>query len=341
MTDLGYYCFDIGNNLKSIKILVGESVVILQKNKPLVSIGLPVFNNEKTLERSLNSLLDQDYENIEIIVSDDKSSDRSAAILKRYASTNSHLKVDNNEKNIGSHLNLFKVLGLAKGKYFVWASGDDYWYPTFVSTLMKALLENEGAIVAMCAIKRVWENGSRQEIATFSGNTGSERYSNFELAKSIIISRDKHGQFTKNNLFIHGVLEKNKFYKSIKSYPGLFKERLLLCQLALAGKFIFVDKVLFEKSVSTLFKERNPNDPHSLMMNERFQLVKDSYKLTRSLIFSEIISFSNKFMTFPLVSIFIFNQKNMGLLRRAKRIKQKLKSILPESIREFFRKGSV
>jgi len=316
-------------------------VVILQKNKPLVSIGLPVFNNEKTLERSLNSLLDQDYENIEIIVSDDKSSDRSAAILKRYASTNSHLKVDNNEKNIGSHLNLFKVLGLAKGKYFVWASGDDYWYPTFVSTLMKALLENEGAIVAMCAIKRVWENGSRQEIATFSGNTGSERYSNFELAKSIIISRDKHGQFTKNNLFIHGVLEKNKFYKSIKSYPGLFKERLLLCQLALAGKFIFVDKVLFEKSVSTLFKERNPNDPHSLMMNERFQLVKDSYKLTRSLIFSEIISFSNKFMTFPLVSIFIFNQKNMGLLRRAKRIKQKLKSILPESIREFFRKGSV
>jgi len=316
-------------------------VIILQEKKPLVSIGLPVFNNEKTLERALDSLLDQDYENIEIIASDDKSSDKSASILKRYASTNPHLRVNNNEKNIGAHLNLYKVLKLAKGKYFVWASGDDYWYPTFFSTLIKSLLENKGAIVAMCATKRVWEDGSRLEIATFSGNTGSEGYNNFELAKSIIISRDKQGQFTKNNLFICGVFEKSKFCKSIKSHPGVFKERLLLCQLALAGKFVFVDKVLFEKTVNTLFRERNPTDPHSLMINERFQLAKDSYRLTRSLIFSEIIPFSNKFKIFPLVSTFIFNQKNIGLRRRAKRIKQKLKSILPESIREFFRKGSV
>jgi glycosyltransferase involved in cell wall biosynthesis len=315
--------------------------MILQEKKPLVSIGLPVFNNEKTLERALDSLLDQDCENIEIIASDDKSSDKSASILKRYTSTNPHLKVYNNEKNIGAYLNLLKVLKLSKGKYFVWASGDDYWYPTFVSTLIKALLENKGAIAAMCAVKRVWEDDSRQEIATFSGNTGSEGYNSFDLAKSIIISRDKQGQFTKNNLFIHGMLEKSKFYKSIKSYNLPFKERLLLCQLALAGKFIFVDKVLFEKSVSALFRERNPNDSHSLMLNEKLPLVKDSYWLTRSLIFSEIIPFSNKFKIFPLVSIFIFNQKNIGLRRRAKRIKQKLKSILPESIREFFRKGSV
>ena len=193
----------------------------------------------------------------------------------------------------------------------------------------------------MCATKRVWEDGSRAEIAAFSGSTGSKRYNNFELAKSIIISRDEHGQFTKNNLFIHGVLEKNKFYKSIKSYKCPFKERLLLCQLALAGKFVFVDKVLFEKRVSVLFRERNPNDPHSLMVNERFPLVKDSYWLTRSLICSEIISFRNKFKIFPLVIIFIFNQKNVGLRKKAKRIKQRLKSIFPESVREFFRKGNV
>jgi len=315
--------------------------VIVQEKEPLVSIGLPVFNNEKTLERALDSLLYQDYENIEIIVSDDKSLDKSASILKGHAPTHPHLKVNNNEKNIGAYLNLLKVLKLSKGKYFVWASGDDYWYPTFVSTLIKALLENKGAIAAMCATKRVWEDGSRQEIAIFSGNTGSEGYNSFDLAKSIIISRDKQGNFTKNNLFIHGMFERIKFYKSIKSYNLPFKERLLLCQLALAGKFIFVDKVLFEKRVSSLFRERNPNDSHSLMVNERLPLVKDSYWLTRSLLFSEIIPFSNKFKIFPLVITFIFNQKNIGLRRKAKRIKQKIKSILPESIIEFFRKGSV
>jgi glycosyltransferase involved in cell wall biosynthesis len=312
--------------------------VILQGKKPLVSIGLPVFNNEKTLERALNSLLDQNYENIEIIASDDKSIDKSAFILKRYASSNPRLKVNNNEKNIGSHRNFLKVLNLLKGEYFFYASGDDYWYPSFVSTLIHALLENKGAVVAMCATRRIWEYESRVEITTFSGNTGSEGYNSFDLAKSIIISRDKDGQFTKNNLFIHGIFVKDKFCKSLKSYPGLFKERLLLCQLALAGKFVFVDKVLFEKTMSKLFREKNPNDPYSLMLNERFQLTKDSFRLARSLLFSEIIPFKNKFKIIPLVIIFIFKQKNIGLLRRAKRIKQKFKTILPKSIRDYFSK---
>jgi len=316
-------------------------VQILREEKPLVSIGLPVFNNEKTLERALDSLLDQDYENIEIIVCDDKSLDQSASILKRYAPAHSRLKVYYNDQNIGAHRNLLKVLKPSKGKYFVWASGDDYWHPTFVSTLIKALLENKGAIVAMCATRRVWEDGSRQEVATFSGNTGNEGYNSFELARSIIIHRDKRGNFTKNNLFIHGMFERIKFYKSIKSYNLPFKERLLLCQLALAGKFVFVNKVLFEKRVSALFRERNPNDSHSLMLNERFPLVKDSYWLARSLIFSEIVPFSNKFFIFPLLGTFILSQKNSGLRRKAKRIKQKIKSSLPESILEFFRKGSV
>jgi glycosyltransferase involved in cell wall biosynthesis len=310
--------------------------VNLQEKQPLVSIVLPVFNNEKTLERALDSLLDQDYGNIEIIASDDSSRDNSTSILERYASTNPHLKVNSNQKNIGSYLNFFKVLSLSKGKYFFLASGDDYWYPTFVSTLIKALHENEGAVVAMCATKRIWEYDSRTEITTFKGNAGNEGYTGFDLAKSIIVSRDKQGQFTKNNLFIHGIFQKDIFCKSLKSYPGLFKERLLLCQLALAGKFVFVDKVLFEKRVSKLFREKNPNDPYSLMLNEPFQLTKDSYWLARSIIFSEIIPLKNKYMVIPLVIIFIFRQKNMGLLRRAKRIKQKFKSILPESIRDFF-----
>ena len=306
-------------------------MAVFSENKPLVSIGLTIYNNEETLERALNSLVNQDYDNIEIIASDDKSSDNSTSILERYASTTLHLKVNNNESNIGGYRNLLKVLKLSKGKYFVWASGDDYWYPTFVSTLIKALLENEGAIVAMCATRRVWEDGSRLEIASFPGNIGREGCSTFVLAKSIITSRDKYGEFTKNNFFIQGVLEKKKFYKSIEAYSYLFKERLLLCQLALAGKFVFVDEVLFEKSVKTLFHERNPNDPFSLMMKERFQLFKDTYWLARSLTFSDIIPFNSKFMIFPLVSIFIFN----GLRRRLRKIGKNLKSTVRESILKF------
>lgn len=311
------------------------------QNNPLVSIGLPVFNNEKTLERALGSLLSQDYGNVEIIASDDKSVDGSASILARYASANPHLKVHNNAENIGSHNNFFKVLGLAKGKYFFYASGDDYWHPAFVSTLVKALTENRGALVAMCATKRIWKNDARIETTTFAGNNGVEGFSSFELAKALIVSRDKNGRFTKNNLFIHGIFERSHFCRSLQSYPGLFKERLLLCQLALAGKFIFVDEVLFEKSMSTLFRERNPDDPYSLMLRERFQLTKDSCRLARSVVFSEIIPFWKKFSIVPLIVIFIFKQKNIGLNRRAKRIKQTIKGALPAALMKFFRNTSV
>ena len=57
----------------------------------------------------MDSLLDQDYGNIEIIASDDQSSDKSASILKRYAFRDPRLKVNNNEKNIGAHKNFLKA----------------------------------------------------------------------------------------------------------------------------------------------------------------------------------------------------------------------------------------
>ena len=54
-------------------------------NLPLVTIGLPVYNGEQWINQAIDSLIDQDYENIEIVIADDQSTDNTAKICKKYS----------------------------------------------------------------------------------------------------------------------------------------------------------------------------------------------------------------------------------------------------------------
>ena len=107
--------------------------------KPLVSIGLPVYNGEKFLGRAIDSLLAQDYANIELIISNNCSTDGTGAICERFASTDSHIRYSTRERNMGASANWEWVLGQAQGAYFMWAAHDDFWKPAFVSTLVDEL----------------------------------------------------------------------------------------------------------------------------------------------------------------------------------------------------------
>ena len=72
-----------------------------QMNSPLVSIGMPVFNGEKSLARALDALLEQDYSNIEVIVSDNGSSDRTPEICQEFLKKDSRVKYYHSPKNLG------------------------------------------------------------------------------------------------------------------------------------------------------------------------------------------------------------------------------------------------
>ena len=84
---------------------------------PLVSIGLPVFNGEKSLSNALNSLLKQDYANLEIIISDNGSTDRTSQICKDFMQKDSRIKYYRSSENRGSNWNFNRVFELSSGKY--------------------------------------------------------------------------------------------------------------------------------------------------------------------------------------------------------------------------------
>ncbi len=94
-----------------------------------VSVGMPVFNGERYLEGALESLLGQTYENFELVISDNGSTDRTAAICKSYAARDERVRYLRQEKNRGASWNFNKVYLEANAPFFRWASYDDLCEP--------------------------------------------------------------------------------------------------------------------------------------------------------------------------------------------------------------------
>jgi GT2 family glycosyltransferase len=92
---------------------------------PLVSIGVPVYNGERLLRRTLESLLAQTYAHLEIIISDNASTDGTEAIGREFAARDTRVQYVRNDRNIGAIPNFLRTLALATGKYFTWTAADD------------------------------------------------------------------------------------------------------------------------------------------------------------------------------------------------------------------------
>lgn len=92
--------------------------------KPLVSIGMPVYNGEKYIRQALDSLLAQDYGHFELIISDNASTDGTPEICREYAARDSRIAYYRNQENMGAAWNFKRVLDLAAGEYFMWLPHD-------------------------------------------------------------------------------------------------------------------------------------------------------------------------------------------------------------------------
>lgn len=117
------------------------------KTQPLVSIGMPVYNGEKTIERALDSLIAQNYSNLEIIISDNASTDATEDICKRYVQKDSRVSYNRTKKNFGGIWNFNKVFETSTGDYFMWAAADDERELSFVSACLERLMQYPEAVV--------------------------------------------------------------------------------------------------------------------------------------------------------------------------------------------------
>jgi glycosyltransferase involved in cell wall biosynthesis len=120
----------------------------MTENKPLISLGVPVFNGEDYLQEALDSLLAQSYTNLEINICDNASSDRTEEICRLYCAKDRRIHYHRNSRNLGLLPNWRRTLDLASGDYFMWAAHDDYWSSNYLETLLECLLSHPNAVLA-------------------------------------------------------------------------------------------------------------------------------------------------------------------------------------------------
>lgn len=111
-------------------------------NEPLVSVALCTYNGEKFLAEQLESLINQSYRNLEIIITDDRSSDRTWEILNFFANRDQRVILIQNEKNLGYVKNFEKAIYLCKGQYITLCDQDDVWDTNKIKLLVDKVKDN-------------------------------------------------------------------------------------------------------------------------------------------------------------------------------------------------------
>lgn len=119
----------------------------------LISIVLPVYNGERFLRESINSILSQTYSNWELLILDDCSTDKTPDICKEYAQQDSRIKYIRNESNLRLPRNLNKGFSLAKGTYLTWTSDDNRYRPNALAVMYSALNKNENVHFAFSSMR--------------------------------------------------------------------------------------------------------------------------------------------------------------------------------------------
>lgn len=121
-----------------------------QLQLPKITIGVPVYNGELTISRTLDSLLSQTYKNFEIIISDNASNDKTSLICQDYASHDNRIRYIRQERNIGAARNFRFVLDKASSDYFMWSACDDLRSANFLEENLRFLVDNPSYVASTC-----------------------------------------------------------------------------------------------------------------------------------------------------------------------------------------------
>jgi glycosyltransferase involved in cell wall biosynthesis len=132
----------------------------MNRNQPLLTIAMPVYNGHPYLATALNSLIEQSYGNVELLISDNASNDDTEVVCRAIAARHPHVSYRRNATNLGALRNFLSLLDQARGKYFMWAAHDDCWNPRCAELLVERLEENPTAVLAAPNVLHLDQDGA-------------------------------------------------------------------------------------------------------------------------------------------------------------------------------------
>jgi|GEM_PF-6768378 len=127
---------------------------------PLISVIMPAFNSCNTIAHSINSILNQTWRNIELVVVDDASDDSTWSIVQGLAARDKRMKIFRNARNVGPYVSKNLALQFCKGQYITGHDADDWAHPDRLARQVGDLLRSDGQLKGnMARMIRMMENG--------------------------------------------------------------------------------------------------------------------------------------------------------------------------------------
>jgi glycosyltransferase involved in cell wall biosynthesis len=208
---------------------------------PRVTLGMPVYNGERFLEETLRALLAQTYTDFEIIISDNASTDATAAVCKRYVAADRRIKYFRETENRGAAWNYNRVVELASGEYFKWAAHDDLITPDYLAKCV-AVLDGDPSVVLCCTDDQdIDQHGNEVDARRQSHISGAERGS--APKSSVRFRRLIRDDYDCEQVF--GLIRLDVLRKTKLILPYTDSDRTLLGELGLYGRLYEIPERLF------------------------------------------------------------------------------------------------
>lgn len=207
-----------------------------QERGPVVSIGMPAYNSQATLRQAVDSLLAQTFADFELVISDNASTDATWTLIEEYMRRDARVRGIRQPDNIGANANYSAVFLAARGRYFKWASSNDWCAPTLLQACVDRLDRDPGTVL-VAPRTRLFQT----VIEDFT-----------EYANDIACTQDSPaerfihaGTYLALNNVMNGVVRRDALSRTrlIEHYPGA--DVVLVGHLALIGRIVQLPEPLF------------------------------------------------------------------------------------------------
>jgi glycosyltransferase involved in cell wall biosynthesis len=231
----------------------------MNEDRPRVSIGLPVYNGERFLVEAMEAVLKQTFSDLEFIISDNASTDRTEQICRDYAARDRRVRYYRNETNIGVNPNFRRVFALSSAEYFKWVTHDDLQTLEFLEKSVKVLDADPAVVLCYSRGVVIDENGTVMKHRSYGLDTDPNmlRRPQDRLGKILWINWGSPA--------LYGVMRSSVLKKTPLLGTTYAADQILLAELALQGRFYELPQdLLFHREHAYRSVHVNPSR-HSLM----------------------------------------------------------------------------
>lgn len=229
------------------------------KAKPLVAIGLPVYNGEKYIAQAIESILSQDFCDFELIISDNHSTDKTREICLSYQRKDGRVNYHRFDQNMGMLINFHSVLGRATSEFFMFATYDDLREGSYIGKCMKPLLDDPCAALVYSRSKVLDADsnflGIAQDLLHADQESPRERF------RQVIWELGMCNAFL--GIFRLSILKKLKSWNT-----SLFSDTVLLAETSLLGKIIQIEEPLFIRRLTRNYNYRSHEERNAQLISD-------------------------------------------------------------------------